>query len=102
MTPDVFDTVRVDIVAGQYVFRATGSHLKFPGFYAVWLREDEEKTLPVLSQTAVLDLHKLTPEQHVTQPPSLYIEQALTKSFESQGLDRPRTHEQSFPPTNVI
>src|SRR6266849_6186855 len=33
MTPAVFDTVRVDIVAGQYVFRATGSHLKFPGFY---------------------------------------------------------------------
>ena len=49
MTPAVFDTVRVDIVAGQYVFRATGSHLKFPGFYAVWQRDDEEKTLPSLS-----------------------------------------------------
>ncbi len=58
MTPAVFDTVRVDIVAGQYVFRATGSHLKFPGFYAVWQRDEEEKTLPALSRQEVLDLHQ--------------------------------------------
>src|SRR5205085_12041336 len=68
MTSAVFDTVRVDIVAAQYVFRATGSHLKFPGFYAVWQRDDEEKTLPVLTANELLDLHKLTPEQHFTQP----------------------------------
>src|SRR6266567_3548592 len=42
MTPAVFDTVRADIVAAQYVFRANGSHLKFPGFYAVWPREEDE------------------------------------------------------------
>src|SRR6266516_5631007 len=46
MAPAVFDTVRVDIVAKQYVFRATGSNLKFPGFYAVWPREEDEKLLP--------------------------------------------------------
>src|SRR5713226_3381621 len=92
MTPAVFDTVRVDIVAGQYVFRATGSHLKFPGFYAVWLREDEEKTLPVLSPNEVLDLHKLTPEQHFTQPPSRYSEASLIKELEEQGIGRPSTY----------
>src|SRR2546421_6981443 len=69
MTPAVFDTVRADIVAAQYVFRASGSHLKFPGFYAVWPREEDEKTLPALAANEVLDLHKLQPEQHFTQPP---------------------------------
>jgi DNA topoisomerase-1 len=49
MTAAVFDTVRADIVAAQYVFRATGSHLKFQGFYAVWPREEDEKTLPALT-----------------------------------------------------
>src|SRR5713101_9328841 len=44
MTPAVFDTVRVDIVAAQYIFRATGSNLKFPGFYAVWPREEDENS----------------------------------------------------------
>jgi DNA topoisomerase I len=92
MTPAVFDTVRVDIVAGQYVFRATGSHLKFPGFYAVWQRDDEEKTLPVLSKQEVLDLHRLTPEQHFTQPPPRYSEASLIKELEEQGIGRPSTY----------
>jgi DNA topoisomerase I len=92
MTPAVFDTVRVDIVAGQYVFRATGSHLKFPGFYRVWQRDDEEKTLPSLSVQEVLDLHKLTPEQHFTQPPPRYTEASLIKELEEQGIGRPSTY----------
>jgi len=92
MTPAVFDTVRVDIVAGQYVFRATGSHLKFPGFYRVWQRDDEEKTLPSLSKQEVLDLHKLTPEQHFTQPPPRYSEASLIKELEEQGIGRPSTY----------
>jgi DNA topoisomerase I len=92
MTPAVFDTVGVDIVAGQYIFRATGSHLKFPGFFAVWQREDEEKTLPVLSANEVLDLHQLTPEQHFTQPPPRYTEASLIKELEEQGIGRPSTY----------
>src|SRR5579859_2790282 len=92
MTPAVFDTVRVDIVANQYVFRAVGSHLKFPGFYAVWQREDEERTLPMLSAQEVLDLHQLTPEQHFTQPPPRYSEASLIKELEEQGIGRPSTY----------
>jgi len=92
MTPAVFDTVRVDIVASQYVFRATGSQLKFPGFYAVWQRDDEEKTLPILSAQEVLDLHQLTPEQHFTQPPPRYSEASLIKELEEQGIGRPSTY----------
>jgi DNA topoisomerase-1 len=92
MTPAVFDTVRVDIVAGQYVFRATGSHLKFPGFYAVWQRDDQEKTLPALSMQEVLDLHRLTPEQHFTQPPPRFSEASLIKELEEQGIGRPSTY----------
>ena len=92
MTPAVFDTVRVDIVAGQYVFRATGSHLKFPGFYAVWQRDDEEKTLPALRMQEVLDMHRLTPEQHFTQPPPRFTEASLIKELEEQGIGRPSTY----------
>jgi DNA topoisomerase-1 len=92
MSAAVFDTVRVDIVANQYVFRATGSHLKFPGFYAVWQRDDEEKTLPALSTQEVLDLHRLMPEQHFTQPPPRYSEASLIKELEEQGIGRPSTY----------
>ncbi|HLI09921.1 MAG TPA: type I DNA topoisomerase [Ktedonobacteraceae bacterium] len=92
MTAAVFDTVRVDIVAAQYVFRANGSNLKFPGFYAVWPREEDEKQLPKLSVNEVLDLHSLKPEQHFTQPPPRYSEASLIKELEEQGIGRPSTY----------
>lgn len=92
MTPAVFDTVRVDIVAAQYVFRATGSNLKFPGFYAVWPREEDEKLLPKLTAQEVLDLQTLKPEQHFTQPPPRFTEASLIKELEEQGIGRPSTY----------
>jgi DNA topoisomerase-1 len=92
MAPAIFDTVRVDIVAKQYVFRATGSNLKFPGFYAVWPREEDEKMLPVMQVNEMLDLHSLKPEQHFTQPPPRYTEASLIKELEELGIGRPSTY----------
>jgi len=92
MAPAVFDTVRADITAAQYVFRANGSHLKFPGFYAVWPREEDEKMLPALTAQEVLDLHDLKPEQHFTQPPPRFTEASLIKELEEQGIGRPSTY----------
>jgi DNA topoisomerase-1 len=92
MTPAIFDTVRVDIVAKQYVFRASGSNLKFQGFYAVWSREEDEKLLPVMQVNEVLDGHGLKPEQHFTQPPPRYSEASIIKELEEQGIGRPSTY----------
>jgi DNA topoisomerase-1 len=92
MAPAVFDTVRVDIVAKQYVFRATGSNLKFPGFYAVWPREEDEKLLPKMQVGEALALHALKPEQHFTQPPPRFTEASLIKELEEQGIGRPSTY----------
>ncbi|GER89427.1 DNA topoisomerase 1 [Dictyobacter vulcani] len=92
MTSAVFDTVRADIVARQYVFRATGSNLKFPGFYAVWSREEDEKLLPKMQVNEPLDCHGLKPEQHFTQPPPRYSEASLIKELEERGIGRPSTY----------
>src|SRR5579863_3800027 len=92
MTPAVFDTVRVDIAAAGYVFRANGSNLKFPGFYAVWPREEDEKVLPSLQTQEVLNLHNLKPDQHFTQPPPRFTEASLIKELEEQGIGRPSTY----------
>ena len=92
MAPAVFDTVRADIAAAQYVFRANGSHLKFPGFYAVWPREEDEKLLPALTPQEPLDLHKLQPDQHFTQPPPRFSEASLIKELEERGIGRPSTY----------
>src|SRR6266516_1001687 len=92
MASAVFDTVRVDIVARQYVFRATGSNLKFPGFYAVWPREEDERLLPTMQVGENLDLHALKPEQHFTQPPPRFTEASLIKELEEEGIGRPSTY----------
>ena len=92
MMPAIFDTVRADIVAKQYVFRATGSNLKFQGFYAVWPREEDEHLLPVMKVNESLDLHQLKPEQHFTQPPPRFTEASLIKELEEQGIGRPSTY----------
>jgi DNA topoisomerase-1 len=92
MTPAIFDTVRADIGAASYVFRATGSTLKFTGFYAVWPREEDGATLPALAAGEGLDLHKLTPDQHFTQPPARFTEASLIKELEERGIGRPSTY----------
>ncbi len=91
MAPAVFDTLRVDIAAAAFVFRTNGTTLKFPGFYAVWPREQEGTTLPALHEGDALDLHKMTPEQHFTQPPARFTEASLIKDLEERGIGRPST-----------
>ena len=92
MAAAIFDTVRADIAASDYVFRATGSTLKFAGFYAVWPREADGDTLPALAQGEQLDLHKLTPDQHFTQPAPRFTEASLIKELEERGIGRPSTY----------
>lgn len=107
MASAVLDTTSVDIKAGRsadnapYLFRATGSVIKFPGFMVVYMEgkdddqiEDEEgkKALPPLDQGEELDLIKLLPEQHFTSPPPRYTEATLVKALEEYGIGRPSTY----------
>ena len=91
MAPAVFDTLRVDIGANDFLFRANGSTLKFAGFYAVWPREEDADALPALAAGETLDLHKLSSAQHFTQPPPRYTEASLIKELEERGIGRPST-----------
>lgn len=100
MASAVMDTLAVDIAAGAYGFRATGSRVKFPGFLKVYLEGrdngDEEETpegwLPDLSQGERLRLLGLDPAQHFTQPPPRYTEATLVRALEDRGIGRPSTY----------
>lgn len=92
MAPAVFDSTRVLIHAGDYVFAATGSTISFPGYYAVWSRDEKDRVLPSLSEGEVLDLRNLKPEQHWTEPPPRYSEAQLIKELEERGIGRPSTY----------
>ncbi|HEV2236279.1 MAG TPA: type I DNA topoisomerase [Ktedonobacterales bacterium] len=92
MAPAIFDTVRASIGAGAFLFRASGSTLRFEGFYAVWPREEDGTTLPELAASEPLDLRALKPDQHFTQPPARFNEASLIKELEELGIGRPSTY----------
>lgn len=98
MSPAVFDTTSVDISAGDYMFRATGSILKFPGFMKVYIEsrddgeKDEEKLLPELKEGEGVEARSLNPKQHFTQPPPRYTDATLVKTLEEKGIGRPSTY----------
>jgi len=103
MNPAVFDQTTIDISAGDYLLRATGSVEKFNGFRAVYeegkdekveMEEDEELKLrlPQVEQGEKLKLRKITPEQHFTEPPPRFTEATLVKALEEKGIGRPSTY----------
>jgi DNA topoisomerase-1 len=102
MNPAIIDQTSVDVAAGDYTFRATGSIVKFPGFMAVYLEEkaedaapsedDSEAVLPPLTEGDALTLIKLDPKQHFTQPPPRFSEALLVKTLEEKGIGRPSTY----------
>ena len=108
MAAAVFDTISVDIEAGlsgsgerPYLFRAAGSVIRFKGFLSVYeekaeedaVPDDEEgKMLPPLDEGEIVDLLKLLPEQHFTQPPPRYTEATLVRTLEEYGIGRPSTY----------
>ncbi|MCX5895742.1 MAG: type I DNA topoisomerase [Proteobacteria bacterium] len=99
MAQAVLDQTSVDITAkDNFIFRATGSTVRFPGFMQVYIEGKDEETgngdglLPPLQEGQVLNLLELVPEQHFTQPPPRYTEASLVKALEEYGIGRPSTY----------
>ena len=109
MAPAVYDTVRAEIKVGEagtpltarpYHFRSSGSSLRFSGFLVVYEEtapsdkpDDGENRVPAdLREGETLDLIKLLPEQHFTQPPPRFSEATLVKTMEEEGIGRPSTY----------
>jgi DNA topoisomerase-1 len=102
MMPALLDQTTIDIKAGErYMFRATGSVIKFNGFLAVYEEGKDEKdeeddeqarTLPRVEQGETLKLNELKPDQHFTEPPPRYTEATLVKALEEKGIGRPSTY----------
>lgn len=102
----LYDTVTVEVLAGPeggekpYLFRASGSTLRFPGFLAVYeeakdeeaAEEEPTQQIPPLSVGEPLDLLRLIPQQHFTQPPPRYTEASLVRALEEYGIGRPSTY----------
>jgi DNA topoisomerase I len=99
MKPALIDQNLVSIEAGVYGFNASGSSVRFPGFMALYQSADEEaeasqkkQPLPELAEKMSLQLEKIEPKQHFTQPPARFSEASLVKELEENGIGRPSTY----------
>jgi DNA topoisomerase-1 len=128
MTPAEFEQTAIDILcnpsggpAQGYLFRATGSVPRFPGYLEVYQdggngrqgdagasgeeasggkdgengdagEKGDGNLLPPLTEGERLELNELTGAQHFTQPPPRFSESSLIKELEEQGIGRPSTY----------
>ena len=106
MEQAIFDQTTVDMtVVGpdkkNYIFRSTGSVLRFDGFLVLWQAKEEDSAptdellegqLPDLTEKSVVNCREVKSEKHFTQPPPRYSESSLIKELEEKGIGRPSTY----------
>jgi DNA topoisomerase-1 len=111
MEQAIYDTMSIVIGAAPnglpsngswpYRFQASGSRVRFKGFLTVYEESrdedavadsDEAVILPELVDGEGVELLKLIPDQHFTQPPPRYTEATLVKALEEYGIGRPSTY----------
>jgi len=101
MSPAVFDTTTVDFDLGRFLFRATGSVVKFDGYQRLYKESreaeegkalEEEQGLPVVAKGENIPVRAITPSQHFTEPPPRFSEASLVKELERLGIGRPSTY----------
>lgn len=93
MEDSVFDILNLECKIGDYIFKATGSKMKFDGYTKIYNFTDrEDKILPNISEGDILNLENILPEQHFTNPPARFTEASLVKTLEELGIGRPSTY----------
>jgi DNA topoisomerase I len=104
MAPAIFDTVAVDMLAGEdgpprTVLRANGSTLVKPGYISVYqegmddaVLDDSDHVLPPMQMGDRVELAGVLPTQHFTEPPPRFSEASLVKALEEYGIGRPSTY----------
>ncbi|MBI3459230.1 type I DNA topoisomerase [Candidatus Azambacteria bacterium] len=96
MPQAIFTTMRVEIEGrsdkNNYLLVANGQSLVFDGFLKIWKSQFQETELPILKKDEILELDKITVDQHFTLPPARYNEASLIKALEDQGIGRPSTY----------
>lgn len=100
MSEAKYNSVSVEITAGNYGFKVNGKTPLFKGYTAVYSayvddsKEDDEQNarLPEMNEGDILTLVEHKYEQKFTKPPARYTEASLVKLMEEKGIGRPATY----------
>jgi DNA topoisomerase-1 len=100
MSPAQLDQTVLQVAAGEFILRASGTVIRFPGFMQLYIEGsdngdlglEEGLKLPDLKEGSSLKLIELKPKQHFTQPPPRFTEASLIRELEEKGIGRPSTY----------
>ncbi|MDZ7289940.1 MAG: type I DNA topoisomerase [candidate division KSB1 bacterium] len=101
MEAAVLEQTSIDIAAGRFLLRTSGSVVIFRGFLQVYedVKEEDQNgngengVVPQnLHVNEVLTLLDVYPKQHFTKPPARYTEASLVKELDALGIGRPSTY----------
>ena len=77
----------------KLTFRASGREIIKPGFMLAYeIKDEDEKSLPPLSEGQVLNVLGAESVKHLTKAPARYSEASLVKALEQEGVGRPSTY----------
>lgn len=101
MESALLENTSVEIESGRFLFRATGTAIKFDGFLKLYDEDNEENgdsnggssNIPYgLKKDDKMDLLNLEKNQHFTKPPARFTESTLIKELEAKNIGRPSTY----------
>ncbi|HBR15164.1 MAG TPA: type I DNA topoisomerase [Candidatus Omnitrophica bacterium] len=95
MVPAVYQSKKIEITAGKFLFGVNGSTLLFDGFLTLEREEKEEEKKLDFSHYQKgdhLELKEIKPSQHFTKPPPRFSDASLVKALEEDGIGRPSTY----------
>jgi DNA topoisomerase-1 len=87
------EKITINIEAGKYIFRASGSNILFKGFMIIYNEDNQDLNKPPdLKEGDKLKIIKIEAKQYFTKPPPRYTEASLVKTLEKEGIGRPSTY----------
>lgn len=96
MAPAILINTTVLLDNNDYLFKATGSVLKFDGYLKVYgkFEDQNDVRLPDFEsyKSDAIIANEILKEQHFTKPEPRYTEGTLIKAMESLGIGRPSTY----------
>ncbi len=94
MSDALVTTTSVSLLNNDYLFKTTGSVLKFDGYLKVYseYEANEDVIIPDIAEDASFIAEEVVKEQHFTKPAARYTESSLIKELESLGIGRPSTY----------
>ena len=100
MADALYETQQIEIASDSATLRASGEHLRFAGFTAVYEEGRDDAAQEDEIRSALMDVTEgmeakvvsASGTQHFTQPPARYTEASLVRALEEKGIGRPSTY----------